>query len=144
MSLSTVHDTFLFVATFPGGRQVFQNEKDLSAKDPTKNCYYDVLSDAEKPVSFVITDNDEFVFGVDLTDGHFEWNGKPFWLHRPELLKVTDFQVFWCRTVDHFALATPGKPLKSAGSKIAGYTIGWVGKDAKTGEHVERMFSIFV
>lgn len=142
MSLVPIKDAFLFVATFPDGRMIFQNEEDRSAKEEGKNCYYDVISDEEKPVSLVIT-NGELTFGVDLRDGHFEWNGNPFWLHRPELVRVREFEVFWCRIVDQYATMKPGEVPAPAGSHLVGYSIGWRGKDQHSKE-VERIFSIYV
>ena len=133
-----IPNIFLFVATYADGSQIIQNEDDASETTAGKNCYYDVLSRVDKPVSFVITDGDK-VFGVDLSDGHFEVNGVPFFQHRPELEPLSDFDLVYCRTPEQTIDARSGKHISG---RIAGYTIGW--QTEKDGIYVKRTLSIYL
>lgn len=124
-----IPNTYQFVATFADGSQIFQNEQDVSELNSENNCFFDVLSRPDQPVSFVITDGTN-VFGVDLRDGHFECNGIPFFQHRPEHQKYKDFRLVYYRTPE---IDIDQKSGTATRGKIAAYTIGWeVGTVEKT------------
>jgi hypothetical protein len=132
-----IPNTFFFVATYADGSQITQNVEDRSAYDVNKNCFFDVLSREEGPVSFVITDGTQ-VFGVDLRDGHFEVNGVPFFQHRPEHVPLKDFRLKYCRTPEQTINTMTGE----TGGRIAGYSLGWEAEHK--GETVERVLSIYL
>ena len=138
-------NVFRFVATFADGTQIAQNEEDVSPMDETKNCYFDVLqrtANNDPPVCFVITDGTR-VFGVDLRDGHFEINGLPFFLHKPEMPheRFTDFQLLYYRDVRQEVLASANgaAPLRAW---VSAYTIGWT--TVFNGETIERKTSFYL
>ena len=138
-----IPNPFLFVATFADGSQIFQTDADQSTQDAAKNCFYDVLTRGGPPVCFVITDGKK-TFGVDLTDGHFEINGTPFFQHRPEHLPLKNFCLKYCRVMDQeqtFSART-GEAIGDPTGRVAGYSFGW--ETEHNGETIERILSIYL
>lgn len=136
----SIPNTYLFVATFADGSQIFQDAKDISAADLKRSQFYDVLERAKETalVSFVI--RGEHVFGVDLRDGHFEVNGLPFFQHRPDnsAENYKDFRVIYFRTPQIQIDAHTRQPISG---KIHAYTIGW--QMTHNGKNVKKTFSVY-
>lgn len=146
MSTFNIPNTYLFVATFADGSQIFQNEEDISPNDPEKNCYYDVIQriDAgDPPVSFGLIGERGF-FGVDLRDGHFEVNNLPFFQHRPEQpgQNYKDFRLIYFRTpridVEYNTETNEKTPVRGY---VFSYTIGW--QTTHHGKNVQRTFTVY-
>jgi hypothetical protein len=141
-----IPNTYHFVATFRDGSQIFQNEDDVSPLDPTKNCLFDVL-EREKagdgPVSFGLIGPLGF-FGVDLRDGHFEINGIPFFMHRPEQKgeNYKDFRLISFRT-PRINIEMDTKTGKQTPVKgwVFSYTFGW--QVTHEGKNVKRTFTVY-
>lgn len=117
-------NTFLFVATFEDGTQIFQNPEDRSAHVEGKNCFFDVLQYAEKSplICFVLGSveaNWAVTFGVDLRDGHFEVNGIPFFQHRHDRETLEGFRLIYFRN-NRIELSGDG-----ISDHSVGYTLGW-------------------
>lgn len=77
---------YLFTATFADGSTIEQTPEDVSARDPIRSCFFDVLETGRERglVAFVLR-GDGHEYGVDLRDGHFEIDGVKFFMHeKPE------------------------------------------------------------
>lgn len=67
---------YLFVAETYNGTIFKQNKHDISTLDPQKrNCYYDLMQIGNPVKKFSLIGKGH-IFSVDLTDGHFEMDGK--------------------------------------------------------------------
>lgn len=71
---------FLFVAETYTGEIIRQSENDLSTRYPGRSSFYDVLQEKIKRFSVV---GKGMIFTVDLTDGHYEINGKTMYSKLP-------------------------------------------------------------
>lgn len=123
MNLSHIYS---YTATFEDGTQIVQDHTDengdVSLTTETGSRFTDVLAKSEESplVSFVVH-NENFSFGVDLTDGHFEINGIGFYQHRPDLNNYKDFRIIYYRTVKHEINQGTGEHT----AEIIGYGLGW-------------------
>src|SRR5204863_10085121 len=141
-----IPNTYLFIATFADGSQIFQNEDDVSPNDPEKNCFFDVLeriNGGDMPVSFGITGERGF-FGVDLRDGHFEVNELPFFQHRSEQKgqNYKDFRLIYFRTpkIDIEMNNETGQQTPVRGW-VFSYTFGW--QVTHEGKNEQRTFTVY-
>lgn len=71
---------FLFVAEYHDGTIYQQTPLDVSLRDPTKSAWFDVVPERVKRFSLV---GQRHTIVVDLTDGHFEVDGRVVWVKRP-------------------------------------------------------------
>ena len=124
---------YLFVAGYKDGSYYQQNEADVSCTDEKRSCFFDV--DQEQVWDFILNDKEGNWFLVDLVDGHFEVNGKPFFMHdQGEGLK--DFRLIFYRQHEHdFNLG-----MEEVAHRIR-YCIGWQTND-KNGNNVKRIMEI--
>ena len=97
--------THLFKVEFADGSFINQDKNDKSSIDPNRSGFFDVIAKSkESPIKRFILFNvdhaqDDDQYEVDLTDGHFEVNGTPIWLHDEEHLK--DFRLIYFRRHKH-------------------------------------------
>lgn len=108
----------------------------LDVTEEQKELAEEMKAQSSKLISFVLH-NDEFSWGVDLTDGHFEINGVPFWQHRPDLNPYKDFRVMYWRTV---VREIHQETTEVTGGQAIGYTLGW--QVTHNGENVQRFIVI--
>jgi hypothetical protein len=141
-----IPNTYLFVATFSDGSQIFQNEDDVSPNNPEKNCFFDVMQRIEAgdmPISFGLVGERGFL-GVDLRDGHFEVNGLPFFQHRPEQpdQRYKDFRLIYFRSprIDIEMNTETGEQTPVRGY-VSSYTFGW--QVTHNGSNVQRTFTVY-
>lgn len=137
-----IQHTFGYTAVFEDGTMIEHDckdpnsEKSLTKENGTK--FSDILAKEEesKLISFVVH-NDTYSFGVDLTDGHFEVNGIPFFQHRPDLTPYEDFRVIYYRTVRRELNQVTGECVDA---QLVSYTVGW--QTTFKGENVQRTITI--
>jgi hypothetical protein len=139
--MSKVAHVYSFTATYEDGTTVTMNhteDDDFSTTRPDGSRFTDVLEKEKesKLVSFVLH-NDDITAGVDLRDGHFEINGVPFFLHRPDQEFYKDFRIIYFRTVQR----SYNVQTEEESSIILGYTIGWQTNDAN-GQNVQKQVMI--
>lgn len=73
---------YLFECEFADGTTLVQTPADVSAIDPKKSQFYDVLEkDKKTPITKFALSGDGKYLLVDLSDGHFELNDIPFNCH---------------------------------------------------------------
>ena len=74
---------YLYTVTFKDGRVYQQNQEDTSLTEPDKrSCFFDIQADVDKlNIATFVLKGDGHEYGVDLRDGHFEIDGKPFFMH---------------------------------------------------------------
>lgn len=139
--MSDIKHVYSFTATYEDGTIVELNhnleDDDFSKLADSGSRFTDVLTKEKesKLVSFVLH-NDVVSAGVDLRDGHFEINGVPFFLHRPDMEVLKDFRIIYFRTVQR--TYNQGTGAESAG--ILGYSLGW--QTTKNGTNIQK--TIFV
>lgn len=93
---------YLFEVEYHDGTLFIQPEDDRSKTDPLKSAYYDL--DQSRIKKFFLVEvrpetANQKVFSVDLTDGHFEVNGIPLFLHDDRTTK--DFRLIFFRRHKH-------------------------------------------
>jgi len=136
--MSNIKHVYSFTATYEDGTSVTLDHNldsdDFSKLTTGGSRFTDVLTKEKesKLVSFVLHNN-EISAGVDLRDGHFEINGVPFFLHRPDMEVLTDFRIIYFRTVQRTYNQQSGE---ESGS-ILGYSIGFQTNNSK-GENVQK------
>ena len=130
---------YLFDVEFTDGSIYTQNAEDRSLTEPEKrSCFYDVqcmLDQGRKVKSFLLSDgNDTYL--VDCTDGHFEINGKIFFMH--ERRDLTDFDlIFFRQHTHHFRMAATD--VNEFDHEIV-YRMGWqINVD---GQNLQRVMEI--
>jgi hypothetical protein len=135
-----IQHTYSFTAVYEDGTIIEQNETDTSERVEGKSRFTDVLDkeNESKLVSFVIHNNEKS-FGVDLTDGHFEVNGIPFFQHRPELVNYKDFRIIYFRTVQRVYNVQTHDEVSSLATA---YTIGW--QVTHIGENVQKTITALI
>lgn len=119
---------YLFTAEYKDGTLFTQNPEDVSAVDPKRSAFFDVKHD--QLIGFVLSDGKN-TFGVDLTDGHFEINGVPFFLHETEM---RDFKLFFFRRHSH-TFSSDG----AEQTHTITYRLGWRAYDPTAREETERI-----
>ena len=124
---------YLFIAEYKDGTSYEQTPEDISKTDEKRSCFFDVKQDEVLRFYLVSAEN---VFCVDLSDGHFEVNDVPFFMHDVgEGLK--DFRLIFYRQHTH--------QFNMERQELAheiNYCIGWQTND-KDGKNVKRIMEVF-
>ena len=139
--MKKIEHTYSYTAAYEDGTIIQHDCKDpegdkcLSAEQGSR--FTDVLNKGKesKLTSFVLH-NDKQTVGVDLRDGHFEFNGVPFWQHRPDLNNYTDFRIIYYRTVRH----SMHQQTRETSGEILWYVLGW--QVTFEGKNVEKIVLI--
>lgn len=131
---------FSYTATFEDGTQIVQNhhdedgDKSLTKENGTRFTDIQAKEKESKLLCFVCH-NENYSFGVDLRDGHFEINGIPFFQHRPELGEpYKDFRVVYFRTIRQ--IRESGKEDRA---EIVCHGIGW--QVTHNGENIQKIIT---
>lgn len=136
---------YLFIAEFSDGSQYVQDKNDVSKLDPKRSQFYDVLQSGKKIVKFSLVYR---LFGVqtdtwtvDLVQGTFEHNGKPFGVQLDQgHVGIKDFTLYFFRNHERDLSVTydleSGNVLKAknAGHRIKyllGFTYEFKGAEYK-------------
>lgn len=125
---------YLFTANYKDGRVYQQNVEDKSFNEPEKrSCFYDIAQDIDKLASFVLK-GDGHEYAVDLTDGHFELDGIPFFMHegyikeignKKILVPLKDFRlIFFRQHTRSYEVALYKNEQKETAHQIV-YRMGW-------------------
>jgi len=137
---------YLFTATYKDGRVYQQTAEDRSLTEPDKrSCFFDIAGDVDKLniASFVLK-GDGHEYKVDLIDGHFEIDGKEFFMHdghlhytqnnqiggrpRSAMMALSELRLgYFRRDRDHFEL---GESINRGLSQEVMYRIGWQAKSS--------------
>ena len=128
---TNIGHVYSYTAVFEDGTVIEQDRNDvngdvsLTRNDGTGSRFTDVQEKEKesKLISFVLH-NDEESIGVDLRDGHFEFNGRAFFQHRPNLPDEAykDFRVIYFRTVVVEINQATGE---TTNGEVAAYGLGW-------------------
>lgn len=70
-----------FIAEFTDGTIITQTPEDTSTHVEGKNAFYDVLQRLDDVLRFSLIQEDGTRLTTDLSTGHFEVNGVPFFAH---------------------------------------------------------------
>jgi hypothetical protein len=129
---------YYFDVEYTDGTFYTQNKDDRSLIDPEKrSCFYDVMQDIEKGKqvkTFLLSDGVD-AYSVDLTDGHFEVNGKPFFMHDSGM-GLKNFRLIFYRQHTHqFNMQ------QQELSHFINYCIGWQTND-ETGKNYKRIMEL--
>lgn len=123
---------YLFIAEYKDGATYAQNLQDISLTDEKRSCFFDVRQ--EDVLRFFLTGGDN-VFCVDLSDGHFEVNEVPFFMHDAGL-GLKDFRLIFYRQHTH-QFSGDRKEL----AHDINFCIGWQTND-DNGKNVKRIMEI--
>jgi len=153
-------NTHYFKAIYVEGDQEFtydQGEDDRSAFVEGKNAFYDIFYNPWKPLEFLKrfeihpAVGDGAWYAVDLTDGHFEINGVPFFQHntvKPDKngnqvgLILRDFRLIYARIVNaHATVCNDSREMTDCQMEVAGYIIGFQAndQDGENHKHILRL-----
>lgn len=127
---------YLFIVEYKDGSIYKQNQDDISLTDNKRSCFYDVKQDEVS--RFIITDCDGS-FIVDLSDGHFEVNGIPFFMHDSGL-GLKDFRLIFYRQHEHKVNVGSDGSRKQLSHEIT-YCIGWQTND-ENGMNIKRIMEV--
>ena len=125
------------MAEYKDGSELRQTPEDVSLRDPQRSAFYDVLKDEVLRFSlvgggFLLKDR----FTVDLSDGHFEVNGTPFFMYdSTEPLK--NMKLVFHRRHTHQINSASLKEL----SHVTEYCVGWKA-EKENGETLERILTV--
>ena len=99
---------YLFAVRFRDGSEYHQTAEDVSLSDPSRSAFFDVASRLDEVEMFAIENvsdppEERHHFMVDLTDGHFEVDGVPFYVQDPsaELPPETERRLIYFRRRRH-------------------------------------------
>lgn len=128
---------YLFTVKFKDGKILSQQEDDISAINPEKSSFFDVLEEeraGNPPVVFCIADgtND---YLVDLEDGHFEANGVKFYVNDRTKPVFNRRLIYFRRNVIDFT-----QYLEQVNRTIT-YKIGWQANDSE-GNNVQHVIEV--
>lgn len=127
---------YYFDVEFTDGTTYTQNADDRSVFEPEKrSCFFDVkrlIEEGRKIRYFMLSDGKD-VYMVDLTDGHFEINGKSFFMH--ERRDFTDFEIIFFRQHTHNFMASGAE---TAHDIV--YRMGW--QTNKDGQNFQQVMEI--
>lgn len=125
---------YLFIVEYKDGTIYRQNEEDKPVIVSKGSSFSDVRIEDVKRFYLVDAKN---VFCVDLSDGHFEVNEVPFFMHDAgDGLK--DFRLIFYRQHTHCVNIGLGKEV----SHDVNYCIGWQTNDIN-GNNVKRIMEVF-
>jgi hypothetical protein len=150
-----VSNTHYFKAIYkPEGDQIpeyVQGEDDRSLFVKDKNAFYDVFYNPWKPLELLQrfelwpASGQGSIYAVDLTDGHFEINGVPFFQHntvKPDkngndtALVLRNFRLIYRRIVNaHATVRTDSKRMTVESLELAGYILGFQANDQDDENH---------
>ena len=123
---------YLFSAKYKDGSIYEQNPEDISITDPLRSCYFDLKQ--EEIELFELTDKKNYYL-VDLSDGHFEINNVPFYLH-DKALPLINMRLIFFRQHTH----TLSEGNKYQSHEIM-YRYGWQANDEK-GNNIQHIIEI--
>ena len=124
---------YLFTVQYKDGTRYEQNPADVSVKDPTKSCYFDI--DIPSVEVFCLANRElNQIYAVDLETGKFAVNGS--WLSLCDETISNKTLVYFRRVTKHID-AGCGRELFN----IIVYHIGWKGKNAE-GKEVQYTLAI--
>lgn len=126
---------YLFAVMYKDGSIYRQNAEDVSVKDKTRSCFFDVRQDEVE--TFTLIGNGQFT--VYMNDGHFEVNGVPFFMHDSGL-GLKDFRLIFYRQHEH-KFNINGNGTKEQLSHDISYCIGWQTND-ENGMNVKRIMEV--
>lgn len=129
---------YSFTVEYKDGSTFKQNAEDVSLVDPKRSAFFDVrLEDVKR---FHLYGGGTFIkdkFTVDLTDGHFEVMGIPFFLH-DSAQPLKNFKLkFFRRHTHNFNI---GQHIKEI-DHLIDYCMGWEADDDK-GNIIERILEV--
>lgn len=125
---------YLFTVEYKDGSTYKQNDQDVSFQDSTRSCFYDVAQRLDEVKRFSVSDGDN-TFLVDMSDGCFEVNSVPFYMHDRDLT-LRDARLIFYRQHTH-SLNQYNEEL----SHQIRYAIGWQANDEK-GNNIKRIMEI--
>lgn len=123
---------YLFVCQYNDGTEFKQTEEDVSRRDPKRSSFFDIAQ--EKLARFSLV-GDGQVFSVVLSNGRFEVNNTPLWLHDPETTLCNRRLIFF-RQHTH----TVGADLKEKSHTVR-YFFGWQA-NLEDGTKIERVMGV--
>ena len=124
---------YLFVVEYKDGTTYEQTQEDVSLTDPLRSCFFDVKQD--EVLRFYLVSAED-VFCVDLSDGHFEVNKVPFFMHDAGS-GLKDFRLIFYRQHTHqFNME------KRELAHEVNYCIGWQTNDDENKNH-KRIMEVF-
>ena len=88
---------YLFACQYNDGSMFTQNKEDVSLIDTKKSAFFDVMLDQ---VERFWIENQDNIYLVDLSDGHFEVNRVPFFMHEITIdatKHLTNFRLIYKR-----------------------------------------------
>ena len=128
---------YLFQVEYRDGSTFKQSAEDVSAADPKRSAFFDVRKEEVKRFTLVgggLLIKDKLT--VDLTDGHFEVNGTPFFMH-DSATALKEMELVFHRQHTHHVNAASFVET----AHIVHYCIGWRAKDEK-GSEIKRVMEI--
>ena len=124
---------FLFVVEYKDGTTYEQTQEDVSLADEKRSCFFDVKQD--EVLRFYLASSKD-VFCVDLSDGHFEVNKVPFFMHDSGG-ELKDFRLIFYRQHTHkFNME------RQELAHEVNYCMGWQTND-KDGKNHKRIMEVF-
>ncbi len=123
---------YLFTTQFNDGTILEQTQEDVSKTHFKKSAFFDVLNNTSEVKRFWLSELERFQvdqskplrkYLVDLTDGHFEFNGDPFFMHEQTMdpsKNLSKFRLVYFRRVQQSRNVESGKE-----STKTIYIIGW-------------------
>ncbi len=144
---------YLFTATYSDGSKLEQTQEDKSQKEPDKrSCYFDVEHD--RLIQFSL-EGDGHKYSVDLRDGHFEVDGRPFFMHQIENREADPMTVPNEVELKNFRLVYFRKNIRSFNAQVrdgqmgnpyeaghqTSFLFGWQAQDAK-GKNYQQVMKL--
>jgi len=124
---------YLFVAQFNDGTFIYQTPDDVSALEPGRSQFYDVLQKEKDIVAFALF-GDGHQYTVNLEYGHFEIDGIPFFLYNEP---IENRRLIFFRRHTHVSNLDCSEV-----SHSIEYHMGWQGNVPGTGENIQRVIII--
>jgi hypothetical protein len=123
---------YLFKVIYKDESQYFQNNYDKAVIKETGSSFSDVIIENVK--QFILY-GDNKIFLVDLTDGHFEINGQPFFMHNLNE-NLENFRLIFWRVVNR----TINTSTNDETFNVISYQIGW--QTTKNGKNFQEIMQI--
>ena len=144
MSIAGSKLQYLFTAVYKNGTTFQQNTEDVSAKEPGRSAFFDV--DQSKLQQFILAGpqdagkKDQHTYRVDLTDGHFEVDGVPFFFHFRRF-PMSFRLIFFRLHREHRQGDLKSNEILGEASECH-YRLGWVAYNPLMGEDMQRVMEI--
>ncbi len=135
---------YLFSVKFTDGTTYTQNADDRSLIEPEiRSCFYDVMQAIEKgkKIEYFVLSDGKDSYLVDLIDGHFEVNGKGFFMHNRR--DLTDFRIIFYRQhtrIVFYRQQTHAVDIDEQEHEIT-YCLGW--QTTEDGKNTQRIMEIY-